>query len=528
MWGREGHGLFEHHRAQDRRHVVLGIDAPVVDQAVLQETAYGEGRADDDLLAAVERLKAVLAVDLAGEIVVAARDLERHAEVGAGHQLVELGARRGVGQARGVLQRAEGCEAPRVAEAELQAARAHQRRIIGLQVEHRQIARADRQEGVVDVVAVVLVRQGRRQVELAAAVAPDHIVELAEDVARGPRQLEHRAARGDGLGGVFRVAVAQRQGQGVVGHGEQDAVGRGVRIRLLFGDGLATGVADLVVQMQQVIGDNRSRSLIAPRARLARVVVGQGEVQREGRGIADPHDALARQVARQNVDGGVVGGQPVDLVQALLEDAQVEHHVGPRREGGGHVDRVIAVVVEDDPLDLALDDIEHQLALLQVLRLNVDPRRGLALVDVEPGDVGKQVLHVAEPEAATRIGRGQPLAARRVHVGRVQEGDGGDGLAAALGGHGRRVGGHLDHGLTARAGQNARLVLVDLLLLLALDRLALLDRRGRRRGGQGGQRREQDCQARAQRQNPATSRPPPDLQPPPGTHAICPHTFQSA
>jgi hypothetical protein len=75
----------------------------------------------------------------------------------------------------------------------------------------------------------------------------------------------------------------------------------------------------------------------------------------------------------------MVRGEAVDLVEPLFEHAQVKGLVGHIAEGTGHIDRALGLVVQHDLLDLAFHHIEHKHALLQALRLDVDPRRRPAL-----------------------------------------------------------------------------------------------------------------------------------------------------
>ena len=193
--------------------------------------------------------------------------------------------------------------------------------------------------------------------------------------------------------------------------------------------------------------------------------------------VGHHHHALAGLAARLHVQRGVVGGQAVELVDALLQVAQVQPLARLGRKGAGEVDlgAGAAGVLQLVALDRALDhaDLEH--AAAQVLRRQVGAGGDVAALDVALGDGRQHRLQVAHRQAAAGVVARQLLAQLRRQQRVAADAD----LADVAAGHADV--GHRDLGLDGlevgaaarRLLQRPLLLLTQALLLLALDHLVL-------------------------------------------------------
>ena len=124
-----------------------------------------------------------------------------------------------------------------------------------------------------------------------------------------------------------------------------------------------------------------------------------GQLHRVGIFHLDGDDALANARARLDADDGFLRSQPVDLLQPLLEIADIHDPAGSLAEKLRCPSPCLAVFLKVNFGHRALDNEDTQFSGTEILRHQIGARGDEALLDVIIGRRSEHVLDVGQRQA---------------------------------------------------------------------------------------------------------------------------------
>ena len=290
---------------------------------------------------------------------------------------------------------------------------------------------------VFDEVVAAQVRQPGTEGSLAHRVAMDHALRAQLMVFAVAGLLEVVAVGGD-LRTVFALTVGVTERppaprQAVIEHGVVGSV-------LVIGHRIVTAAqAQLVGEAQRAVPVERGTPLLLAGAALAVIAARQAGAPWLLRRIGDPHFTAADILPRRQLHFCLIGWQAIELIDHLLDLAQVDQFTAFAGKGHGQFAiREPAVFRAFHAFEFAFDHQHFQVPGGQILLWQVCAAGDQTFFDVVIGDDFEQLVELRHAEAFADIGFEQTrLFALRQAVGAL-EFDVFDGETATIGG-GRRL-----------------------------------------------------------------------------------------
>ncbi len=262
---------------------------------------------------------------------------------------------------------------------------------------HGQSRALNAQTDIFQIAVDVLVRQLQVGAELAALVAPQHAVGAQAQLIGDAGAVQGRAGQFERRT-ILGVAGERAVGPVAVGNRVIQAGVATVAVALI--QRVAGAEAQQVVELQRTVEAQADAVAIPPGAGAAEVVHAQPQrpARLSGSARAQDDSRRARLAAGGDVGGQVKRAQAVQLIEALLQIAQVQRLAEHVRERAAQRNGQ-ALIGQFDRLDVAF--VHHDVQRLPRRRRTQQVRAAgdVALLDIDRGDSRQQMIDLADAHA---------------------------------------------------------------------------------------------------------------------------------